>query len=103
MTTNDIRKAIVLMKSLKDVKVYMELLSFATSSTGDGTDKNIVVLSPERRKRIAAVAGVGLNNIPKHLSSLKALGLISGERNDYTLNKPSIIKQMPTEYENHPF
>lgn len=67
-------------KSLMDVKVLWQLTQYAEFGTG------IVVLSPERRKNIVAITGVSLNNLPKHLASLKALGLISGERNDYTLS-----------------
>ena len=71
-------------KSLMDVKVLWQLTQYAEFSTG------IVVLSPERRKHIVSVTGVSLNNLPKHLASLKNLGLITGERNDYTLN-PAIF------------
>lgn len=91
MTQNDIRIALVLMKSLKDAKLYMELLHYATSETGHGKG-NVVILSPNRRRDIAAVTGISRNNIPKHISSLKALGLIDGERSEYVLIKPSILK-----------
>lgn len=67
-------------KSLMDVKVLWQLTQYAEFGTG------IVILSPERRKHITQVTGVSLNNIPKHLASLKALGLITGERNDYVLS-----------------
>lgn len=71
-------------KSLMDVKVLWQLTQYAEFSTG------IVVLSPDRRKHIVSVTGVSLNNLPKHLASLKNLGLITGERNDYALN-PAIF------------
>lgn len=71
-------------KSLMDVKVLWQLTQYAEFSTG------IVVLSPDRRRHIVSVTGVSLNNLPKHLASLKNLGLITGERNDYTLN-PAIF------------
>jgi hypothetical protein len=67
-------------KSLMDVKVLWQLTQYAEFSTG------IVVLSPERRRHIVSVTGVSLNNLPKHLASLKALNLITGERNDYALS-----------------
>jgi hypothetical protein len=67
-------------KSLMDVKVLWQLTQYAEFGTG------VVVLSPERRRHIAQVTGVSLNNLPKHLASLKVLGLIFGERNDYTLS-----------------
>lgn len=67
-------------KSLMDVKVLWQLTQYAEFSTG------VVVLSPERRKHISSVTGVSLNNLPKHLASLKALGLITGERNDYMIS-----------------
>ncbi len=63
-----------------DVKVLWQLTQYAEFGTG------IVILSPERRKHITQVTGVSLNNIPKHLASLKNLGLITGERNDYVLS-----------------
>jgi DNA-binding MarR family transcriptional regulator len=91
MTQNDIRIALVLMKSLKDAKLYMELLHYATSKTGNGRG-NVVILSTNRRRDIAAVTGISRNNIPKHIASLKALGLIEGERSEYVLVKPSILK-----------
>jgi len=71
-------------KSISDVKVLWQLTLYAEFNTG------VVVLSPERRRHISSVTGVGVNNLPKHLGSLKALGLITGERNDYILN-PSIF------------
>lgn len=67
-------------KSLGDVKVLWQLTQYADFGTG------VVVLSPERRRKIVAVTGVSLNNLPKHLASLKALGLITGERNDYMIS-----------------
>lgn len=67
-------------KSLMDVKVLWQLTQYAEFGTG------VVVLSPERRRHIAQVTMVSLNNLPKHLASLKVLGLIFGERNDYTLS-----------------
>jgi hypothetical protein len=60
--------------------VLWQLTQYAEFGTG------VVVLSPERRRHIAQVTGVSLNNLPKHLASLKVLGLIFGERNDYTLS-----------------
>lgn len=92
MTQNDIRIALVLMKSLKDAKLYMELLHYATSETGHRKG-NVVILSPNRRRDIAAVTGIRRNNIPKHMASLKALGLIEGERSEYVLVKPSVLKE----------
>lgn len=67
-------------KSLHDVKVLWQLTQYAEFGTG------IVVLSPERRKNIAKITGIGLNNLPKHLKSLSKLGLIYGIRNDYVLS-----------------
>jgi len=67
-------------KSLHDVKVLWQLTQYAEFSTG------IVVLSPERRRHIASITGIGLNNLPKHLKSLANLGLIHGMRNDYVLS-----------------
>ncbi len=94
MTINDIRKAIVAIKSLKDAKVYMELIHYARTETGGKNgERNIVILSPQIRSNIAAITGVGRNNIPKHLASLRALGLIGGERNDYVLKKPFVYKE----------
>jgi hypothetical protein len=67
-------------KSLHDVKVLWQLTQYAEFGTG------VVVLSPERRKHIAKVTGIGLNNLPKHMKSLSNLGLIYGMRNDYVLS-----------------
>ena len=67
-------------KSLHDVKVLWQLTQYAEFGTG------VVVLSPERRKNIAKITGIGLNNLPKHLKSLSNLGLIYGVRNDYVLS-----------------
>ena len=67
-------------KSLQDVKVLWQLTQYAEFATG------IVVLSPERRRHIASITGVSLNNLPKHLKSLSNLGLIYGIRNDYVLS-----------------
>jgi hypothetical protein len=67
-------------KSLHDVKVLWQLTQYAEFGTG------VVVLSPERRKHIASITGIGLNNLPKHLKSLSVLGLIYGSRNDYVLS-----------------
>jgi hypothetical protein len=67
-------------KSLGDVKVLWQLTQYAEFNTG------IVVLSPERRKAIASITGVNIQNLPKHLKSLNNLGLIYGSRNDYTLS-----------------
>jgi hypothetical protein len=67
-------------KSLHDVKVLWQLTQYAEFSTG------VVVLSPERRRHIAHITGIGLNNLPKHLKSLANLGLIYGSRNDYVLS-----------------
>jgi len=67
-------------KSLHDVKVLWQLTQYAEFGTG------IVVLSPERRKNIAKITGIGLNNLPKHMKSLSNLGLIYGMRNDYVLS-----------------
>lgn len=91
MTAKDIRIAIVLIKSIKDAKLYMELVHYAKSETGHGKG-NVVILSPNRRRDIAAVTGISRNNIPKHLASLKELGLIDGEKSEYVLLKPSVIK-----------
>jgi len=67
-------------KSLQDVKVLWQLTQYAEFSTG------VVVLSPERRRHIASITGVSVNNLPKHLKSLSNLGLIYGVRNDYVLS-----------------
>lgn len=67
-------------KSLQDVKVLWQLTQYAEFGTG------VVVLSPERRRHIASITGVSLNNLPKHLKSLSNLGLIYGVRNDYVLS-----------------
>lgn len=71
-------------KSLGDVKVLWQMTQYAEFGTG------VVILSPERRRHISAVTGVSGNNLPKHLASLKALGLITGERNDYRIS-PAIF------------
>jgi len=63
-------------KSLGDVKVLWQLTQYAEFGTG------IVALTPDRRRHISSITGVSLNNLPKHLASLKKLGLIFGERND---------------------
>lgn len=87
MAIKDIRMALTLMKSLQDAKLYMELVHYARTETGrTGQGATRVVLSPKRRRDICSVTGIGLNNLPKHLASLKALGLITGERNDYMIS-----------------
>lgn len=87
MTTSEIRTAIMFMKSLQDAKVYMQLLHYATSETKERERISVVTLSPERRRKICVLTGVKSNNLSKHLASLKLLGLIEGERNDYVLKK----------------
>ena len=67
-------------KSLGDVKVLWQLTQYAEFGTG------VVALTPDRRRHISSITGVSLNNLPKHLASLKKLGLIFGERNDYVLS-----------------
>lgn len=94
MNANDIRMALTLMKSLQDAKLYMELVHYARTETGrTGQGATRVVLSPKRRRDICSVTGIGLNNLPKHLASLKALGLIDGEQSEYVLTaRPSLLK-----------
>lgn len=67
-------------KSLHDVKVLWQLTQYAEFSTGT------VVLSPERRRHIESVTGVQIKNLSKHLASLRELGLITGDRNDYQIS-----------------
>jgi hypothetical protein len=67
-------------KSLQDVKVLWQLTQYAEFSTG------VVVLSPERRRHIEAITGVQVKNLSKHLASLRALHLITGDRNDYQIS-----------------
>lgn len=67
-------------KSLQDVKVLWQLTQYAEFSTG------VVVLSPDRRRHIEKVTGVQIKNLSKHLASLRDLGLITGDRNDYQIS-----------------
>lgn len=72
------------LKHASDIKLIACMSAKATFDKGD------IHLTPKIRKELCAETGISYTNINKNLNRLKEVGLIIGEKSDYTIN-PSIF------------